>query len=260
MNNNTDSSTIQNTDAVITQEPKLIVGICDDIMEECQKAKKVLNANGLTEDNSEIHLLSPNDLQYDLDEQNFPYHIIIMDIEFLNSEFDGIQLAGRINQYDENCQIIYLTHILNFAPQVYETEHCYFVMKNNMETMLPLAMKKAVSILQKRRNSPIISFISNSQKTYLMQNEITYIEKEQHIIKIHTVDKSYSVYSTMTAFAKQLNHDMIRIHNSYMVNLSYIADLKAGAVELKNGTLLPIGRTFQTEVKRAYMYYWSNMI
>ena len=239
---------------------KLVIAICDDNMTDCEKARTILIQSGFSGDNIDIHLLRPNDMKCDLEEKTFAYHIVIMDIEFKNSDFDGILLAQEINAYAKQCQIIYLSHILSFAPQVYESEHCYFVMKDNMETMLPLAMKKAVRLLKSAQNSKIISFISDSHKTFLPEQDIMYIEKDQRTIKLHTTDRSYTTYNSLTSFSRQLDQDMVRIHNSYIVNLSYIADIRSGVVVLKNNTELPIGRTFQAEIKKAYMNYWARMV
>lgn len=54
-----------------------------------------------------------------------------MDIEL---ELDnGIQVAGMLNEKWPDCAIIYVTNYLFYAIDIYQTEHIYFVLKEQFE-------------------------------------------------------------------------------------------------------------------------------
>ena len=239
---------------------KIIIGICDDEARSREDARRVLEDAGLLGDSFDVRLLTPNDLKYDLEEDTLPYSILILDIEFMQADFNGIELAGEINKKAPGCLIIYLTHIINFAPDVYETEHCYFVLKSNMEKMLPLAVKKALRLMKNDEARSTVSFVCESKQVLISQSSIIYIEKEERILIIHTADKAYKVYGTLNNFIKQLKDEFIRVHGSFVVNLSFVSDIFGSELELKDGTNIPVGKTFAPALKKAFMNYWAKQI
>lgn len=75
-------------------------------------------------------------------------NIAVLDIRMDGT--DGIELAKKLNRLAPGCKIIFLTGFLDYATEVYETEHVYFVLKSEMEHRLGRALQKAVE-------TPIVS-------------------------------------------------------------------------------------------------------
>jgi DNA-binding LytR/AlgR family response regulator len=237
------------------------VGICDDIREECVKAETILWEKGiLNKEEDEIQYYSPRDVELDLEEEQFACDVMVMDIEFEMEGLDGIVLSKGINGQAPDCQIIYLTHIIDFAPEVYETEHCYFVMKNNMQTMLPRAMKKAKRLYQKSEEDTRIEIVSDGHKTYISQAQILYIEKEQRMIHIYTSQKVYDSYQSLAAVEKQTDEDMVRCHGSFMINLKHVSGLETENITMQDGREVPVGKTYREQVKKEYLRYWTERV
>ena len=116
----------------------------------------------ICEDNSihckQIHDLTCSCLQaaYDVDiytsaddflaritDQKCPYQIVLMDIELDSGDMSGIHLAEKINLSNSGTQIIFISQYLQYASAVYETNHVYFVSKQQMEEYLPRALSAA---------------------------------------------------------------------------------------------------------------------
>ena len=51
---------------------------------------------------------------------------------------------------------------------------------------------------------------------------------------------------------------MIRVHGGYVVNLTYITYLGVETLEVQNGKTIPIGRTYDKEVRKVYHEYWKK--
>lgn len=66
--------------------------------------------------------------------------LIFLDIELGDKQ--GIDVAHDLNKHYKDCSIIYLTNYLSYAVDVYETEHIYYVMKEEFQKRLPDIMKK----------------------------------------------------------------------------------------------------------------------
>lgn len=237
------------------------IGICDDVLEERVKAENFLwEGNILNPEKDTVQLYSPKDVEVDLEEDLFQCDLMVMDIEFQQEDIDGICLSRQINEKAPDCQIVYLTHILEFAPAVYETEHCYFVMKNNMNVMLPRAVKKAKYLYDKAIGRKMIELISGGHKVYITQKDIMYIEKEQRVIHVCTQNRTYDSYQSLAAVGRQLNDEMIRCHGSFVINLKYVSDLGADYITMKNGKEIPIGKTYREQTKKEYLRFWTERV
>ena len=62
--------------------------------------------------------------------------------------------------------------------------------------------------------------------------------------------------STMAAVEKELeDSDFLRIHKGFLVNLEHIRVLKTEELELDNGTVLPIGKSYSESAKKNIMRF-----
>lgn len=237
------------------------IGICDDKKTDREAAKSALRqSDAVKAGQFSIVCLSPDDLLLDMEEEMFAYDMIVMDIEFGNEEYNGISLSGRINKIAPLCQIIYLTDFLEFAPEVYETEHCYFVLKKNMQIMLPLAAEKAIRLYERERQNSFIELVSDGKKQYLRLREIICMEKEGRQLHIYTTRGNYYTYLSLKTVARRCSGQMVRCHGSYIVNLHYVKHYGKEKMTLANGMQIPIGRTYQEHTKNAYLNYWVDRI
>ncbi|MCM1084052.1 MAG: LytTR family DNA-binding domain-containing protein [Clostridium sp.] len=235
------------------------IGICDDIKSELTRIKQFFSEKNAYE-NTEVLIFLPEELVQAIETDNFACDIMIMDIEFEMEHLNGITISKMLNQRFPKCQIVYLTSILEFAPDVYESEHCYFVMKNNMDAMLPLAMEKAIHIYNKILKQASIEVISNSHKVFIRQEDIYYIEKNNRQTVIHSKTGNFICYQSLRKIEAMLNDDMVRCHIGYIINLNDVSYLDNDEVRLSCGDSIPIGRTYKTPVKEAYMKHWLELV
>ena len=126
---------------------KLVV--CDDLKEDADFSLNIINDYLKNiQDDYNICYKTPDELDSEIQNGNFEYDIAVLDIDYKGYNFNGIDLGQKINNSCPLCSIIYLTAILDFASDVYETEHCYFVMKKNQKLTMNRALDKAVKRMQ----------------------------------------------------------------------------------------------------------------
>ena len=258
----------------------MIIAICDDEHKECAKVRDyVKNIPQLAEYDVQVDTYEPDDFEKmitrleEADEQGSDNKgssaeekpeiekpdIVIMDIEFAGKDYDGIALTKRLNCVSEKTQVIYLTHILEFAPEVYDTDHCYFVMKNNMEVMLAKAVEKALDIYKAFEDQTPLEIMSEGHKLFISQNDICFVEKKQRQTIIHTVTDNYSCYDSISSLDKRLSGSMVRCHGGYIVNLARIAYLGGDRIILDEPKQeIPVGKTYKEQTKKAYLKYWMR--
>lgn len=250
----------------------MVIAICDDERSEGERARQYVEALSLGKE-TEILVYEPEEflralaqqeksLQNDTSEGDTVLHcwdIVIMDIEFQGRSFDGIELTRQLNEINRNCQVIYLTHILEFAPEVYETEHCYFVLKENMEVMLKKALEKAIYLYEKRCSGKPLKVTSDGYTVYVDQLEIRYVEKRERQTVIHTGQKEYPCYESISSLVKRMGEHIVRCHSGYLINLAYVRQLDSERAELDlPDTVIPVGKTFREQTRQAYLQYWMR--
>ena len=204
--------------------------ICDDERMDAEHAKIILLSCKCVQE-EDITILTPQEMHLGLDVQDIKCDIAIMDIEYENRQFNGITLSKELNKKLPLCQIIYLTWVLEFAPEVYDTIHCYFDQEDH----------------------EIIELRNHGKMMYIRQADIIFAERQDRIVQIHTAQGTYQCYQSLTKIMKLLGRNFLRCHGGYVVNYNYIDTVMRESVILSNGTEIPIGRTYRTSFHEQYM-------
>lgn len=226
--------------------------ICDDERKDAEAAREILIGSRVAKADA-ITIVTPQELSMMLEVQDLFCDVAIMDIEYANQTYDGIALSREINEKLPLCQIIYLTWVLEFAPDVYDTKHCYFVLKENMQKMLPRAMEKANAVWQDQEQHEVLEFRDQGKAVCIRQNDIVYVERRERIIVVHTEKKEYQCYLSLSKILKQLSECFLRCHGGYVINYNYIEVVMRDSVRLTTGEEIPVGRTYRTTFHEQYM-------
>ncbi len=232
--------------------------ICEDDINDANKIK------AYTEDffsgkQVDIDICTPEDVVIQLEEQLFKYDIAIMDIYFEGCKLNGIDVSAMINEESIKCRIIYISNILEFAPQVYDTDHVYFVLKKNMNITLKRALKKAVISLEQELTEKIVEIVSENVKSHIKAKDIIYIERVQRTIKYVTAEKEYITYESLSKAVEKIT-TIVRCHGSFKVNLSHVKVVRADEIEMDNGVTIPVGRTYGDDFRQRYLEYYSEKL
>ena len=192
--------------------------------------------------------------------QNRP-DLVLMDIN-LKGELDGIEIARTIRKaYD--IPIIYLTansdeHHFERAK---ETKPEAFISK----PFKKLDLQRAIALTETRiREEPptkstekegspfIISdsvFVRHNDKLVkVLINDILYIEAERNYCRIHTKDKEYLLVLSLKDMVENLgDRDFLRVHRSYIINVSKIQEVAHGHVVIAKKAI-PLSRGYKGEL------------
>lgn len=212
------------------REQTMKIGICDDRYEIRHKVKEILQETYTEEQGFLIHSYTPNEIKIDIEDMVFDCEILI----------------------------IYLTENENAIKDVYETNHCYFVRQKDADQVMELAMQKAVNMVKQDTARKSLEIICDGHHVFINRPDIIYIEKCGRTIKIVTRFREYTSYKSLAGIRKMLGDNMIRVHGGYVVNLTYITYLGVETLEVQNGKTIPIGRTYDKEVRKAYQEYWKK--
>ena len=77
---------------------------------------------------------------------------------------------------------------------------------------------------------------------------VLWVEAFGDYIKIHTVDKTHTIYSTLKKLGDKLDKKkFVRVHRSYIVNISKITNIDPHNLEI-NKKIIPISETYKDEL------------
>lgn len=229
------------------------IGICDDEKEHALKTKSVVDASVCNVDDYKVVLYDPHNLDFDLDANKFDCDLLITDIQFDNCNFDGIDLVHKINEKMPDCKIIFLSNFLEYGPEVYATEHVWFVWKKNMKILLRKAIKKAILNETEEAKSDTIDFFSEGKKCFIKQKDIICAERSNRHVEIVTDNKTYVCGLSLVDLLECLNSDFERANGGCIVNLRFVRSVIGKTVELENHKKLILGRKFEVPFKQAYL-------
>jgi DNA-binding LytR/AlgR family response regulator len=122
------------------------------------------------------HFTSGDEFLRTIEMEGCPYSIVLTDIDLGTERINGISLAEKINCISPDTQIIFISQYLQYATAVYETEHAYFIHKQQMEEYLPKAVKAACRKLEKL-HTQYLYFSGNSRNYQVLCSDILYLER-----------------------------------------------------------------------------------
>lgn len=181
-----------------------------------------------------------------------PYDIIFMDIVLEDSSASGIDLIHRVNFLNPACQVVYISQYLEFAPDVYDTQHVYFVNKERISEFLDKALDTALKNIIQADTTRYLYFNIRKKQYKIPQNDILYMERNLRETTIVTRTEKFKTSESIDSLLKHLPSYFIVCHRSYAVNLKLAGSIHQYSISFPNGKSVPVGRTHYANVKKAF--------
>lgn len=149
--------------------------------------------------------------------------LLFMDVKLKDG--NGITLAGQINGIWPECQIIFVAEDLSSAVDAYETDHAYYILKDQVADLI--------------------------ERVLLAANEIIYFERRKRVTVVRTTVGTYEVRDRLDVLEKVLFlEEFVRCHTSYIVYLPAVRAVEGNSFLMQDGSWVPISRGYQKMVKR----------
>lgn len=226
--------------------------LCDDDPRWLAQAQRILhdfaNARGL-----HVELVTHADGQSLLQASETPPDVLFCDIELADDK-SGIDLVRSVSQAWPYCQIVYVTNFLRYAPDVYTTEHLWFVTKERFEEQLPEVMDKLARKMDD--GTRYLELHANAREVVRIPClEVACMERRGRETLVTMVDGStISVRERIAELMEQVpRHMFAQCHGSFVVNLGQVRMLHTGEITLIDGSVVPVSRRYLRHVRNAYL-------
>ena len=197
------------------------------------------------------HFASGDEFLRAVAENGCPYPIVLTDIDLGSDTVNGISLAEKINHISPDTQIIFISQHLKYASSVYETNHVYFVYKQQMAEYLPKALSAACQKIYNLREQ-YFCFSYHSRDYRILRSDVLYMERKLRNTEIHTKSQIYYCCEKIQDLLEQLKPDFCICHKSFAVNINAIHTFSHAGIELSDGTHLPVSRNCYQSTKDSF--------
>lgn len=178
--------------------------------------------------------------------------LIFLDIEM--PEMSGVEFLKNV----ENLPMI----IVISAKEKYAIEAIEFNVIDYLLKPVPFArfLKAANKAMSKHKEIPktqedrdgIFIKSGNSSFVYLKYTDIFWIEAMENYVVVNTFDEKYTIHFTMKSITEKIPvNKFIRIHRSYIVNISNISSIEDNdvVVKIKSGAKkIPIAKSYKEQL------------
>lgn len=181
------------------------------------------------------------------------YDVLFLDIRF-KDEDAGIEAAKQLRQIGNQAIIIFLTSLLQYAPNGYEAEAFRYLLKPIQKDMLKETMNAAIEKLEAKNYR--FSVVSDSGTVIVEAPDISRIESVARRRVIHITGQEIETWETMAKlYSKLPKGQFAYIQKGYVSNLNFIRQVKNNIVTLKNGEQIALGRNYKNDFFVAFNCY-----
>lgn len=180
------------------------------------------------------------------------YKLCFIDIEL--GMFNGIEIARRYQNIEENAIIVFISNYDDFIYSAQIIKMFYFIRKSYFEEDFKQFISKyAIEI---NNNNKVFEVLSNGNKVFITLQSVLYVEVVKNNCYIVTKDKEYKIRSTLKALYQEIESDSFcQINQHEIVNLKYVRTIVGKEILLENNLKFQISkRQMQQVIHKFYNY------
>lgn len=177
------------------------------------------------------------------------YDLLLLDI--VMDELSGMELARKLRGQGSDAAIVFITSNPDYAIQGYDVGALHYLMKPlNAE-----ALGKVIAADYRRRfSSSFLLVKSGTQTLRLPLKNIICLETVGKRVTITTLNGEIEAAAKLTDLLDYLpKGQFCRCHIGYVVNLTNIKTLSRTEAVAVGGKVIPVSRTYQKEVEKAFL-------
>lgn len=148
-----------------------------------------------------------------------------------------------------------VTSTVDYAVDGYRVNAFRYLVKPINEDEFHDLINQMIDLL-KKRNNYMLTFPSKDGLTRLPVKNIYYIESDLRTIRIQTENGEHHFTGKISTLEDELTpHGFIRVHKSFLVNLSKIKNIYKDTLTLDNDEEIPLSKHKKKEVSERFLEF-----
>lgn len=176
------------------------------------------------------------------------YDVIFLDINL--EKACGVEIAKKIREFDMLMKIIFISYETSQVLKLFDANPYNFLIKPLDSGKIENIMIEIMDLLG--NNQDFFEFKIKHSKYKIPLKNIVFFENYRRKVKLVTKDEEVFIfYEKMNHVEKRLidYNNFLRIHQSYIVNYSYVKIYHYDEMELIKGVNLPISLSHRKNLK-----------
>ena len=181
-------------------------------------------------------------------------NVVVLDIEFKNSNMNGLDIANEIRKINKDCYIIFITSHFEYLMKAYDYKTFAYLFKNSLSVD---SLSETLTRLFDDISGNSKKFLKIDNKgTFIDLNDIQFIEKCGMKLTYHTLHGCFDTYNSFSKIESSLPKNFVRCHKSFIANINNIANvsLSDNCIVFKNGDLCYIGPKYKNSFMEVIDY------
>lgn len=235
------------------------IALIDDEMAILENIRKCVENEILPQDEVKLFTYTrAKDFLQEI-EQGYGFDILVSDIDM--PDMGGLELGRRIHEEGDVPYLVFLTAYLEYAAESYIIEAYQYILKEDMEKRLPSILRQLIDRVKKEKQR-FRMIGTPTSKVRVYYRDMIYIEKEKGskyicYITEHTI---YKERISLKKLSEKLESDeFILVERGYIINVSHIASMKDGMVQMDNGERIFVNRISFKKIKEQISLYRGNL-
>lgn len=233
------------------------IAICDDDkieQEHCLQQLKQLAVKHQLEVEFELYK-SGREILFHLEDVKKYADIIYLDMSM--EGMTGDEVAHRLRERGCTSELIFFTVSKEYYSSAFDVGAFHYVIKGATPGFkFEEIFLRAVHIVQEKQKAYIMCAGAGEYRNIDIQ-VIRYFQVVKRIMTVYYgQQEEFSFYSTIGKVENRLtDYDFVRVHRAYLVSLKWIRSVAYQEVVLRTGEVLPVGRSYYKDLKKAMDEY-----
>lgn len=228
------------------------IAICDDQIicgETLELSLNQIMADYNTTYKVDIYT-SGSELLNDLETKKKEYDILFLDILMGEEEMNGIELAKKIRLFDDSISIVFVTSSTDYVLDGYSVRALQYLIKPVDNKIL----REVLDYELNSKNNVSVVFKEKDSTRKVPASDIVHIETFGRNVKVVLKDEEFNAYNKISDVEKMLPaKDFIRCHQSFIININNIKEIRHGEAVSILESVVPVSRTQWSRVKKLFV-------
>lgn len=230
------------------------IAVCDDEETFGEQIRSIVwKVSDEFEEKAEVMIFTSGEKLLKYMQQN-TVDLLFLDIEL--EQMTGIQVSHKIRKEDGNewIQIVFITGKEGYERKLFDFQPLNFISKPLNEEKMKECIRMAYQRLEKGGKK--FHYVSHYEDYFISMNQIISFETEGKNIIMNLLQGKEQFRSSMKQVESQIaGTGFLRISQSVIVNIDYIARYDGAIVTMTNSQKYYVSRSQIKKVKQKYMKY-----
>lgn len=181
-----------------------------------------------------------------------PCDILLLDIDM--PDITGLEIARHLAPGKKRPLLLFVTSHDELVYDSFQYHPFAFLRKSCLDLEIEAALADCLQELEHRERH--FCFRWEGNRVCLLLSDILYFEAEGNYLKLFSKAGQYRFRGTIASVENTLaDCGFIRIHKGFLINQAAVRLLNSERVELSDGAVLPIGKSYTRTAREQFLRY-----